>query len=260
MRVLVRSVPYGWAFDSLVVGVVCIFNSAQLEAGQVSASTVNSTNYGLDSAFRAHLRRNYGPTSSHQSDDVTLRRRLGRRFDRDWMSTFQPSLHERRCPHLRHNSTQPMTSRSSQNRSTTREIGRRCGSRSTHTCFVTYKWRNLGRYYWPQWVKDTKCSRSGCSKTSSSSVCQANQTKTLHIFTWQCRQQPQRAKRRRNCKRAQVNAEERTNCVIASQETVAMRRTERTLQERRIPRLRLRCRFVRTRFFVTSSCKCKEHW
>ena len=68
------------------------------------------------------------------------------------------------------------------------------------SCPVTFKWEDLGEYFWPRWVRKGNCiddgSRQVANSSSSSSLgcswpmgmkCVAGESKTLHILRWHCR-------------------------------------------------------------------------
>ena len=256
-------------FQSLVFNFVrSSFDVATFEfsssSADDSASSEHSDNYGLDAPFQNYLRRTFGPRRS-DANDGTLRNRLGRRFDPDWMSVAQPSSLARRCPHLPHNVTQRFHRNSSAlSRESRRLVASTCRSerqRHSRTCSLAYRWRNLGRNFWPQWVRDASCTRNGCDVTSSR--CQADQTKTLHIFAWQCRQRTRHRKSQRRRKPRDFDEARTSQEDEFTEDSYELLQSSSEIEKRRATRqrpLRLRCRFVRTRFFVTSSCSCVRFW
>lgn len=69
------------------------------------------------------------------------------------------------------------------------------------SCPITFRWEDLGEYFWPRWIKKGQCSGSSKDQGSSSSSedsplgcswpygmkCVPGEVKTVHILRWHCR-------------------------------------------------------------------------
>ncbi|XP_041363888.1 noggin-2-like [Gigantopelta aegis] len=78
-------------------------------------------------------------------------------------------------------------------------------------CPVKYVWRDLGRRFWPRWIKDGLCSRERSCSVPPGMFCKPSNSTTKTILRWHC----PKWRRRVACKWIQIQYPIITECACS---------------------------------------------
>jgi hypothetical protein len=94
------------------------------------------------------------------------------------------------------------------------------------SCPVNFKWKDLGEYFWPRWIRQGSCKSDsktaskirGCSWPQGMNCVQGD-VKMLQILRWHCRSRQNRSKhdKRRKCQWYKVPYPVTSSCKCACQ-------------------------------------------
>ncbi|XP_050433817.1 noggin-2-like [Adelges cooleyi] len=119
------------------------------------------------------------------------------------------------------------------------------------SCPVEYVWTDLGKSFWPRWIKKGRCGRSetmSCSWPPGMS-CIPSSIRVLNLLRWHCW-----LKNRKNKKRKQLRKSSTT--VSAIEETTENGKKSKLKNAKKKIRKKYRCLWIKVPYPVTEDCTC----
>ncbi|XP_025199468.1 noggin-like [Melanaphis sacchari] len=116
------------------------------------------------------------------------------------------------------------------------------------TCPVEYVWTDLGKSFWPRWIKNGRCGRLGtmsCSWPPGMS-CMPSSIKVLNLLRWHCWLKNRKNKRKNR---------ERKMMELAKAHAVRSKRTT-GLRKNKKKDDKFRCLWIKVPYPVTEDCTC----
>lgn len=146
--------------------------------------------------------------STEDLDYKTLRRMIGKKFDRNFMQVVKPLehiFHPNGTLNIRFRKGRPkgrrpgfikdFGSKISFGKNIVKKLGVDKRTKKimqkylwnyTH-CPIIYRWKNLGIRFWPQWIKEGSCYKGRSCSVPPGMMCKTKNSKPITLLRWHCK-------------------------------------------------------------------------